>query len=952
MRGRASREAASSPSTRRILTKPYEAVEGKPHDNVNSDLIVAVDDELRSQHTRYVVQDLLGQGTFGQVFRCLEMPDVGSGRGGEVVAVKVIKAQPAYFQQARVEVGILQYLNTKADPGNKHHIVRMKDFFVHHNHLCLVFELLSLNLYEVIRRNKFRGFGLPLVRVLILQILDALEVLHDSEIIHCDLKPENVLLRAGPSGEVKVIDFGSACFQTRTVYSYIQSRFYRSPEVILGCPYTPAIDMWSLGCLAAELFLGLPLFPGACEHDMLTRITSTLGPLPEGLLGAGRNTHKHYDARAGGQGRPDPGGRGGEARPGQGLVLRTPAEFEAANGAPAPVGKTYFKAGGLAEIVGSYPLAPGVGEAEAVRESVSRAAFLDLLRGVLEPDPARRWTPRQAARHPFLTGRDWAGLGAYMPAPDAGPRAAAAPAGAPVGIPVPPRQGSAASGAAPAPPRQATVPGVTGWGARDAGVAPAQQPVGLELSGYHAAALAAALARGGTSAGSLPSLFSPPSRSFAHQARWMEGHGSWRLGDGEAAAALDAPLPSSYSGLLPLLPGGSVHLPGFQPSSVSSYAAALAQAQAAAYESQAAAAYEVQAQLAAAQQAYMAAAGGYPGSYPGGTSYPGAGAGAFPQAQAAQQHLLLQQYSAQQALVAAQQQQQQQQLAAAQHAQAAAQAQAQGVPQAGWQSAAMPTAVLHGAPSGSLGPGMPSPGFEDGPEPGDWNPLWSDDVLREEDAAPRPLLSPPSSSSALGGSLSQRLSHPPASPSAPSAGPPEAAAGGWWRQRAHGTSLPPPGPHSLGASRRSREAGGGSAHPGPRHQAEAQAYTPAHAPDWAAACAQIQAAAAAAQGHGHGADPREWPAAPAGLASPASSLPTTLGGLNLAGRSMDGQGYEAGTSVPGFGFQPAADGSRSSWQGAQQGVGSVPGVQAWIEARTQQQLQPSPFLYQAGYGGG
>lgn len=63
------------------------------------------------------------------------------------------------------------------------------------------------------------------------QILNALAVLRDARIIHCDLKPENVLLRGLDSGEIKVIDFGSACFANRTVYSYIQSRFYRSPEV-------------------------------------------------------------------------------------------------------------------------------------------------------------------------------------------------------------------------------------------------------------------------------------------------------------------------------------------------------------------------------------------------------------------------------------------------------------------------------------------------------------------------------------------------------------------------------------------------------------------------------------------------------------------------------------------------------------------------------------------------
>jgi dual specificity protein kinase YAK1 len=79
---------------------------------------------------------------------------------------------------------------------------------------------------------------------------------------------------------LKVIDFGSACFEGHSIFNYIQSRYYRSPEVILGLPYDCAIDMWSVGCISAELFLGIPIFPGNSEYDMLRRITDVLGPIP------------------------------------------------------------------------------------------------------------------------------------------------------------------------------------------------------------------------------------------------------------------------------------------------------------------------------------------------------------------------------------------------------------------------------------------------------------------------------------------------------------------------------------------------------------------------------------------------------------------------------------------------------------------------------------------------
>jgi dual specificity protein kinase YAK1 len=76
---------------------------------------------------------------------------------------------------------------------------------------------------------------------------------------------------------VKVVDFGSACMEQETTYSYIQSRFYRSPEILLGLPYSSAIDMWSVGCICGELFLGLPLFPGCNEYDQVARIIEMMG---------------------------------------------------------------------------------------------------------------------------------------------------------------------------------------------------------------------------------------------------------------------------------------------------------------------------------------------------------------------------------------------------------------------------------------------------------------------------------------------------------------------------------------------------------------------------------------------------------------------------------------------------------------------------------------------------
>ncbi|KAL6755195.1 kinase-like domain-containing protein, partial [Haematococcus lacustris] len=384
---------------RRVLTKPAEGVRNGGYDNENSDLLLAVGDCLLNHNPgsgvsrSYCVQDMLGQGTFGQVASCWS--DVL----GRSVAVKVIKNQPAYYHQARVEIGLLQFLNARCDPLDCHHIVRMLDFFLHRKHLCLVFEKLDVNLFELLKRNAFRGLSLSLVQMFLRQLLDALAVLREACIIHCDLKPENILLVNPASGDIKLIDYGSACFEARTVYSYIQSRFYRSPEVVLGCAYSSAIDMWSLGCVAAELFLGLPLFPGASEHDLLVRIMETLRPLPAWLLAEAKHTDKYFRRTAA----PPP------AFQHSCWQLRSAAEFEQRSGCKATAGKRYFQHTRLADIIAAYPLRAKLTDEEVGRERVAREAFIDWLLGVLDPDPLTRWTPHQAAAHPFITGAPFSG---------------------------------------------------------------------------------------------------------------------------------------------------------------------------------------------------------------------------------------------------------------------------------------------------------------------------------------------------------------------------------------------------------------------------------------------------------------------------------------------------------------------------------------------------------------
>ncbi len=228
---------------------------------------------------RYEVLEVLGKGSFGQVLR------VQDHKTQELLALKIIRNKTRFHHQAVVEVKILRYLRDK-DIRNEFNVIHLREYFVFRKHLCITFELLSLNLYDFIKSNNFQGLSMALIRRFAVQLLMCLKSLKKLRIIHCDLKPENILLKQQHKSGIKVIDFGSSCFEEERVYTYIQSRFYRAPEIILGISYTTAIDMWSLGCILAELHSGLPLFPGESEHEQLLCIMEVQGLPPAEVLEA------------------------------------------------------------------------------------------------------------------------------------------------------------------------------------------------------------------------------------------------------------------------------------------------------------------------------------------------------------------------------------------------------------------------------------------------------------------------------------------------------------------------------------------------------------------------------------------------------------------------------------------------------------------------------------------
>ncbi|XP_051516883.1 homeodomain-interacting protein kinase 1-like isoform X2 [Myxocyprinus asiaticus] len=336
---------------------------------------------LCSVSNSYEVLEFLGRGTFGQVAKCWK-------RGtNEIVAIKILKNHPSYARQGQIEVSILSRLSSEnADEFN---FVRSYECFQHKNHTCLVFEMLEQNLYDFLKHSKFSPLLLKCIRPVLQQVATALMKLKSLGLIHADLKPENIML-VDPIRQpyrVKVIDFGSASHVSKAICStYLQSRYYRAPEIILGLPFCEAIDMWSLGCVIAELFLGWPLYPGASEYDQIRYISQTQGLPAEYLLSAGTKTSRFFHRG------PDssyPLWR-----------LKTPTEHEAEFGLKSKEARKYIfnclddmMQVNMTNLEGTDILA----------EKADRREFIDLLKKMLILDADKRITPTKTLNHPFVT---------------------------------------------------------------------------------------------------------------------------------------------------------------------------------------------------------------------------------------------------------------------------------------------------------------------------------------------------------------------------------------------------------------------------------------------------------------------------------------------------------------------------------------------------------------------
>ncbi|KAJ7329091.1 hypothetical protein JRQ81_015265 [Phrynocephalus forsythii] len=350
--------------------------------NSEGDYQLVQHEVLCSMTNTYEVLEFLGRGTFGQVVKCWK-------RGtNEIVAIKILKNHPSYARQGQIEVSILARLSTES--ADDYNFVRAYECFQHKNHTCLVFEMLEQNLYDFLKQNKFSPLPLKYIRPILQQVATALMKLKSLGLIHADLKPENIML-VDPSRQpyrVKVIDFGSASHVSKAVCStYLQSRYYRAPEIILGLPFCEAIDMWSLGCVIAELFLGWPLYPGASEYDQIRYISQTQGLPAEYLLSAGTKTTRFFNRDTDS---PYPLWR-----------LKTPDDHEAETGIKSKEARKYIF--NCLDDMAQVNMTTDLEGSDMLVEKADRREFIDLLKKMLTIDADKRITPIETLNHPFVT---------------------------------------------------------------------------------------------------------------------------------------------------------------------------------------------------------------------------------------------------------------------------------------------------------------------------------------------------------------------------------------------------------------------------------------------------------------------------------------------------------------------------------------------------------------------
>ncbi|XP_003745131.2 dual specificity protein kinase CLK2 [Galendromus occidentalis] len=257
-------------------------------DDSEGHLVYKIGDVIKG---RYTIIATLGEGTFGKVVQVVDE------QTKEKLALKIIKNVDKYRESAKLEINVLETLNRQEDATGHKLCVRMLNWFNYHGHMCIAFEMLGLSVFDFLKDNEYQPYPIDQVRHIGYQLICSVYYLHKNNLTHTDLKPENILfvrsdfdvqfndrkkreVRKVKDTTIKLIDFGSATFDHEYHSTIVSTRHYRAPEVILELGWNQSCDIWSIGCILFELYLGITLFQTHDNREHLAMMERILGPIP------------------------------------------------------------------------------------------------------------------------------------------------------------------------------------------------------------------------------------------------------------------------------------------------------------------------------------------------------------------------------------------------------------------------------------------------------------------------------------------------------------------------------------------------------------------------------------------------------------------------------------------------------------------------------------------------
>jgi dual specificity tyrosine-phosphorylation-regulated kinase 2/3/4 len=234
-----------------------------------SNLILKKYDSIDS---RYKILEEVGKGVFGRVYKANDY------KRNQTVAIKVIRNEDRFHTQVKQEIKLFEKLLT-TDKKYSDYLIPLYRWFTYKNDYFLVFELFGINMYSYYLKHEIDDDDL---RTFSYQIADGLDFIHSFKIIHMDLKPENILVK---NKHIKIIDLGSSFIETSSlIKTYVQSRYYRAPEVLFKYPLNVSMDIWSYGCVLYEIAMRRPLIPAKNQQDLIVFYKYIMGPPPQEMV--------------------------------------------------------------------------------------------------------------------------------------------------------------------------------------------------------------------------------------------------------------------------------------------------------------------------------------------------------------------------------------------------------------------------------------------------------------------------------------------------------------------------------------------------------------------------------------------------------------------------------------------------------------------------------------------